>query len=128
MFLDITSLMDIVFRQGTSFAGTSALDRGNQSKVLVRMRQILRVTRIFRLMRLVKLFQQYLVCSITSITSVGSAQLHQLDYYWVSQLKPDPQLFKVLCAHLRRTVTTGLSRKKVASQRPANFQTWTGGF
>lgn len=30
-------------------------------QVLVRLRQILRVTRIFRLMRVLKLFQQYLV-------------------------------------------------------------------
>ncbi|CAL8467737.1 g7275 [Coccomyxa elongata] len=61
MLLDITALMDLVFQQRNSLAGTSALDRGPQNKVLVRMRQILRVTRIFRLMRLVRLYLQYLV-------------------------------------------------------------------
>lgn len=64
MLLDITALMDSIFQQN-SMAGTSALDRGNQSKVLARIKQILRVTRIFRLMRLVKLFQQYLVGFLT---------------------------------------------------------------
>jgi hypothetical protein len=34
---------------------------GKYGQVLIRMKQILRVTRIFRLMRLVKLFQHYLV-------------------------------------------------------------------
>ncbi len=61
MLLDITALMDLVFQQRNSLAGTDALDRGPQNKVLVRMRQILRVTRIFRLMRLVRLYLQYLV-------------------------------------------------------------------
>ena len=42
-------------------------------QVLVRMKQILRVTRIFRLMRLVKLFQQYLVRAKTSTWSLHEA-------------------------------------------------------
>jgi hypothetical protein len=61
MLLDITTLMDLVFHQSSSLAGSSALDRGPQNKVLARVRQILRVTRIFRLMRLVRLYLQYLV-------------------------------------------------------------------
>ena len=46
-------------------------------QVLVRLRQILRVTRIFRLMRVLKLFQQYLVCPCNTHCSLAPPRFQQ---------------------------------------------------
>ncbi len=49
--------------------------RACETQVLVRLRQILRVTRIFRLMRVLKLFQQYLVSAPQSSWPYNSSLL-----------------------------------------------------